>query len=288
MMISMCAPTDLSHSNYKHMKKIFPLIIATTSIVLAISACQREQSWEQLFNRQDLSNWDMHLGTSLGSDFDDLAEAATIEKVFSVVEVAGENVIHISGEINGSLATRESFENYHLRMIFKWGETVYSRRNSGLLYHSFGDFGVALGTWMPNIEFQMLHQNLGNTFLMENTTCETEVSWNQELNRHVFTPGGDMLTFGEHANGRHIMKSSDNEKPLGEWNTIDLYTYDRTAVHVVNGATVKVNNNTGTFEDGNINPLTSGKIQIQSEGAELFVKSIEIRQISEIPEEILP
>jgi hypothetical protein len=69
--------------------------------------------------------------------------------------MTGTGVIRISGEINGSLATRESFENYHLRLVFKWGEDVYSRRNSGLLYHSFGDFGTAIGTWMPNIEFQI-------------------------------------------------------------------------------------------------------------------------------------
>jgi hypothetical protein len=54
-----------------------------------------------------------------------------------------------------------------------------------------------------------------------------------------------------------------------------ILLWARTAVHVVNGVTVMVNNNTGVFNDGIIEPLTSGKIQIQSEGAELFIRSID-------------
>lgn len=48
-----------------------------------------------------------------------------------------------------------------------------------------------------------------------------------------------------------------------------------------------VNNNTGKVENGQVIPLTSGKIQLQSEGAELFVKSIQIKPIKEIPAELL-
>ncbi len=269
------------------MKKLLSLITVTASIVLIFSSCQSEQEWEQLFNGRDLSNWDMYLGSSLGPEFDDLAEAATIEGVYSVVEEEGENVIRISGEINGSLATRESFENYHLKLVFKWGDEVFSRRNSGLLYHSFGDFGVAFGTWMPNIEFQMMHQSLGDNYLMENTTVETEAFRDEELGQFVYTPGAERLTFGAHANGRHVRKNPDNENPLGQWNTIELYSFGRTAVHVVNGVTVMVNYNTGTWENGQIQPLTSGKIQIQSEGAELFVKSVDVRPITEIPAEVM-
>lgn len=270
------------------MKNQFFIVLAAISIIMMGSSCQREQEWNALFNGQDLSNWDMFLGSSLGPDFDSLAQAATIEQVFSVVELDGENVIRISGEINGSLATPESFENYHLRLEFRWGDKVFSRRNSGLLYHSFGDFGAAFGTWMPNIEFQMMHQNLGDTYLMLNTTCETEAIRNEETGQFVYTPGAESLSFGEYANGRMIRKGSDHENALGEWNTIELYTFGRTAVHVVNGHTVMVNTNTGLYENGVVNPLVSGKIQIQSEGAEFFIKSIEIKPIAKLPADLLP
>jgi hypothetical protein len=276
------------------MRSLYFITTAIICISMVNFSCQREDTPIQLFNGQDIEDWDKYLGTSLGRDFDDIARAATIEEVFSVVEMDGENVIRISGEINGSLATRESYGDYHIRLVFKWGETVYSRRNSGLLYHSFGDFGAALGTWMPNIEFQMMHQSLGDTYLMANTTCETEAVLNTQTNQFVYSPGAELVTFGEHGKGRSIRKSSDHETPLGQWNTIDLYCFGRTAVHVVNGVTVMVNNNTGVYKDGelhgdgDVQALSSGKIQIQSEGAELFIKSIELKHITSLPGEVLP
>jgi hypothetical protein len=270
------------------MKRYFLLFFVVAFAYANYSCSSEKETWQPLFNGQDLSNWDIFLGSSLGADFDDLAASATPDQVYAVVDKDGEKIIRISGEINGSLATKESFENYHLRLVFRWGEEVHSRRNSGLLYHSFGDFGAAFGTWMPNIEMQMMHQNLGDTYLMVNTTCETSVVLNADNNQYFFEPGAEVLTFGDHANGRMIRKGADHENPLGEWNTIELYCYGQTAVHVVNGITVMVNTNTGTFENDVINPLTSGKIQIQSEGAELFVRSVEIRTIDGLPEDILP
>jgi hypothetical protein len=269
------------------MKNLITLVATSLILLLLAGSCQKQQEWTSLFNGQNLDNWDMYLGSSLGADFDSLAQAATTFEVFRVAELDGNPVILISGVVNGSLATKESFENYHLRLEYKWGETVYSRRNSGLLYHSFGEFGAAHGTWMPNIELQLMHQNLGDTYLMANTTCEIPVVKNEEQNQYFFTPGAEMLTFGEHATGRMVRKAVDAENPLGEWNVVDLYCFGTTAVHVVNGKTVMVNYNTGVFENGAINPLTSGKIQLQSEGAELIIKSVDIKQISEIPSSVL-
>lgn len=255
------------------------------SILISIVNCKGGSEWEPLFNGENLDNWEKNIGSSVGPDFDDLAESATVKSVFSVVNDDGINLIRISGEINGALATIESFENYHLRMDFKWGDAVYSRRNSGLLYHSFGEFGI---NWMPNIEFQMGHTNVGDTRINSNTTCETEIKRDEENNEYIYLPGGELITFGQFVNRRTVRKSADNENPVRMWNTLELYCLGRTAVHVVNGMTVMVNTNTGIFVEGDILPLTSGRIQIQSEGAELFVRNIDIRSITEIPEAIIP
>jgi hypothetical protein len=268
------------------MNKIFlaPVCFALMTI---FSSCQTKNEWNSLFNGNDLDNWEMFIGKSLGPAFDSLAENALIDNVFSVTELSGEPVIHISGEVNGSLATKESFENYHLRLVYKWGEIVYSRRNSGLLYHSFGDFGVALGTWMPCIELQLMNENLGDTYLMAHTSCESPATKNEEKNQFFYTPGAERILFGAHAAGQSIRKSQNAENAIGEWNTIDLYCFDRTSVHVVNGIPVMVNYNNGYFENDEVKALSSGKIQIQSEGAELFIKQIDIKKISRIPEEFL-
>lgn len=260
---------------------------ALAAILLLFAACETEKPFEPLFNGENLDNWELFVGSPLRG-FDSLALAATPEKLFSVTGDGDEKVIRISGEVNGSMATRASYADYHLKLIFRWGDSVYTSRNSGLLYHSFGDFGAAFGTWMTNIECQLMHGNLGDTYLMNNTVCETAALKDDSTGSFVFTPGADPLPFGAKANGNSVKKSADHEKPLGEWNTVELYSLGQTTVHVVNGVTVMVNTLTGTAgEDESVTPLTGGKIQIQSEGGELFVKSVEIRPITNIPAGIL-
>jgi hypothetical protein len=262
------------------MRKTF---LYTAIIIVCLAGCNGEKAekWENLFNGENLENWDKYMDPSLSNK-----TGITTKDLFSVTEKDGINVILISGDVNASLATKKSYENYHLRMVFKWGDEVHSKRNCGLLYHSFGDFGAAFKTWMTNIEFQMMHGNLGDTYLMNNTTAKIEAE--EKEGEYYFSPGSELIQFGKHVSSALIRKSIDNEKPVGEWNTLDLYCYGQTAVHVVNGKTVMVNLQTGAYDDGNISPLTSGKIQVQSEGAELYIKTIDIKHISEIPGDILP
>ncbi len=263
------------------MNRITQLILLAI-FVLILNAC--EQPWQPLFNGENLDGWETYIGTPLNG-FEDLHASATTDKVFRVVEVDREKLIRISGEVNGSLATLDTFSNYHLELVFKWGEQVYTRRNSGLLYHSFGDFGDALGTWMTNIECQLMHENMGDTYLMNNTVCETKASKTDE--NYTFDPLGNLTQFGKDFNGPGIKKATDAENAIGEWNTVELYSVGRTTVHLVNGEIVMVNTHTGVFEDGDIRPLQSGKIQLQSEGSELFIKSLRIKPIKEIPVKII-
>ncbi len=252
--------------------------------LLAILFHSCEHPWQPLFNGKNLDGFDTFLGTPL-KGFDNLHAQATPDKVFQVVEENGESLIHISGEVNASLATVDTFSNYHLQLVFKWGEQVYTTRNSGLLYHSFGEFGAAIGTWMTNIECQLKHENLGDTYLMNNTVCETSVK--KDDARFIFAKDGEPIQFGKEFNGSGIKKAVDAENPLGEWNTVELYSVGRTTVHLVNGKVTMVNKNTGIYQDGKILPLTSGKIQLQSEGGDLFIKSLRIKPIKEIPVEML-
>jgi hypothetical protein len=262
------------------MKALFSILI-----MLLMLSCRNESAWQPLFNGNDLANWDKYIGTPLKGK-DSLFKLATPENVFSVVERNGEKLIRISGTVNGSLATRQPYSNYHLKLVFRWGDSVYTMRNSGLLYHSFGDFGVALGTWMSCIECQLMHGNLGDTYLMNNTVCETKTLFDKANNLYLYDPTDPPLPFGKIFNRQSVKKRSNAEKPLGEWNTVELYSLGETTVHVVNGVTVMVNGKTGYSVENTLKPLTSGKIQLQSEGGELFIKEIKICQIKKIPEGI--
>jgi len=241
---------------------------------------------KSLFNRKNLKNWEVFLGSPVPG-YEDLAKKATPESTYQIFELDGKKVIRVSGDINASLATKAEYENYHLRLEFKWGENVYGTRNSGLLYHSYGPFGEAFGTWMANIEHQLMHDNLGDTYLMANTYCETKTVKSDDGNSNIFSPEGQLTSFSETDNGRSIKKAKDAEKPIGEWNTVDLYCFGQTSVHVVNGQVVMVNTNNSKVENELKLPLTKGKIQLQSEGGEFFIRKVEIEKIKEIPTEFL-
>lgn len=258
------------------------LAFLLTICLLSFSA----YSQKSLFNGKNLENWDIFLGSPV-PEFEDLAKQATAQSTYEVISLDGQKVIHVSGDINAALATKKEYENYHLRMEFKWGEKVYGKRNSGLLYHSFGPFGAAFGTWMATIELQMMHQNLGDTYLMVNTYCESAITKSGDGNSYMYDSQGNPIPFSETDNGRSVKKAFDAEKPIGEWNTIDLYCYGQTTVHVINGQTLMVNTNCSKIENGLKVPLTKGKIQIQSEGGEFFIRKVEVKKIKGIPSDLL-
>jgi hypothetical protein len=254
--------------------------------LLLLSACKPPATeWTSLFNGENLDNWEIHLGPAY-EGHEALAEGAVPSDVIAVAEVDGTPAIHIKGIMNASLATVENYGNYHLSMEFKWGDAVYTARNSGLLYHSYGPFGPGLGTWMSGHELQFMTGNLGDSYRMGETWCEIPVVAAED-GKLIYAAGGEMTGFGDGELTKIARKQKDAEKTVGEWNTVDLYCFDRTSVHVVNGEVLLVNYNSGRYEDGAVQPLSSGRLQIQSEGAELYLRNIRMRPIAEIPAELL-
>jgi hypothetical protein len=78
------------------------------------------------------------------------------------------------------------------------------------------------------------------------------------------------------------------EKPSGEWNTIEVYSLDGNAVFRLNGRTVNVVLNSRYREKGSDQeiPLKAGKLQIQSEAAECEYRRLEIRPLKAWPKEV--
>src|SRR3954454_15590155 len=105
---------------------------------------------------------------------------------------------------------------------------------------------------------------------------------------YVYNPSGKIYTFRANSSvGRHCKKAIDAEKPSGEWNTLDLYCHGDTSIHVINGKLIMVLYNSRQMENGQALPLTKGKLQIQSEGAEVFYKDIKIQPIDHLPADLL-
>ncbi len=265
------------------MKK-FNLLSVFAIAALIFQSC--ETPWQPVFNGENLDNWDTYVGPT-----EEGGEPVGLNKdplnIFTVVDLDGEKVIHISGEVNASLATKEEFENYHLSVQFKWGEKIYTKQNSGLLYHGYGNFGAGLGVWMSSHEFQLWTGHIGDSYRMGNTYCEIPMKKNED-GTYTYSKDAKKMPSIPNTETKIIAKDGDYEKPTGEWNTLELYCYGTTSVHVVNGNVNMINYNSSKYlGEGKTEPLSKGKIQFQSEGGELYIREVKIQPVKEIPAELL-
>ncbi len=288
------------------MKKLSYLMATFAFLTFSCNTTsEKEPEFRSLFNGVDLSGWETYIGIpgssmdvpgmerdSAGLYMDPIGLNNDPLNIFSVVEEDGEPAVKVTGQINGSLATREEFENYHFRMESKWGEKKWlgedNLRNSGLLYHGVGDYGAGFGVWKKSHECQLMETMAGDSYRMGDTYCSIRASIPEGKDRYVYDPDAGLIEFGEGKTGGKICsKSVDNEKPAGEWNTIEIICVGDTSIHIINGVVSMVNVDSHLEENGQIIPLTKGNLQLQSEGAEIYFRGMEIRSIDKIPDGLL-
>jgi Domain of Unknown Function (DUF1080) len=280
------------------MKPAKPLFLSMLCVILfGFTTAVKKDHWKQLFNGKDLTGWD----TYIGPDLDDSGKPITgtpiglnndPRHVFTIVKDNGENVIRISGENWGAISTKEEYENYHLQLQFKWGALLWGqkkgkKKDSGLLYHSVGKYGADYGAWMRSQEFQIEEGNCGDYWGVAGGMADMPAIKKSET-EYVYNPHGTLMVFSQDSpQSRHCIKQGDGENPTGQWNTVDLYCHGDTSIHVVNGKVMMVLYHNRQLDNGKELPLTKGKIQVQSEGAEVFYKQIRIQSIDRLPAELV-
>jgi hypothetical protein len=278
--------------------------LAVAPLAARTALLAQGDAWTQLFNGRDLASWDTFLGKPYKlTEIPDLPKDAGGEYtqpiglnrdprgVFSVVQVDNAPAIRISGETFGALITLAEYENYHLRFEFRWGEKRWAPReqavrDSGCCYHSAGPLGASYGFWMRSFEFQIQEADCGDFYSLAGVLVDVEAVPTDAANPKSdlrFTRGAPRII----GTTRRIIKEANAELPNGRWNTLDLYCLGQTSVHVVNDRTVLVLTGLRQKTDGGEAPLTKGKVQFQSEGAEVFYRRIAIRPIKEIPAAVL-
>ena len=184
------------------------------------------------------------------------------------------------------------YSNFHLQLKFKWGTVTWGqkknkKKDSGLLYFATGENGADYGAWMRSQEFQIEEGNCGDYWGVAGGIQDIP-SVKRQDSSYVYDATGTLNTFSATSTiGRHCIKQGDAENASGEWNTVDLYCSGDTSVHVINGKVMMVLYHSGQLDNGKILPLTKGKIQIQSEGAEIFYKQIKLEPLNAIPENML-
>lgn len=289
-------------------------------------AADKAEVWSQLFNGNDLTGWDTWLGKIGGSDASislvkdyallsklseekqqelvaDLDELAKNLKdpiglnrdptnVYTIQTVDKKPAIRISGQVFGAITTKEEFENYHLKLEFKWGQKRWppresAVRDSGLLYHCVGPHGAAGSYWMQSLECQIQEHDCGDYWSVAGPIVDVEGERKDGKGPVIYKKGGEKFTVPDKDTGPRIVKSVDLEKPTGQWNTIELLTVGTTSVHIVNGKVNMILTNSRRKVGAKEEPLSRGKIQLQSEGAEVFYRNIAIKPLKKIPDEFL-
>jgi hypothetical protein len=281
----------------------FPVFCIVLLPLMAISSSFKPtDEWTSLLDK-DLSRWEKYLSfrhtRTYKGDAPVDPSGALIKpvgyntdetKVFSVVEQKGELVLKVSGEIYGSVFTKEEYENYHLKLKVKWGGKKHEPRtdklkDSGILYHSVGESGVDYWrAWKLSQEFQIMEGHMGDYWNIANSAIDIR----------AFLPEGDMnsvanasqpfLPFGTGSNGEGFcLRSENHESPNADWTTLELICYQDKSLHIVNGQVVMVLQKSRYVANCKAVPLTKGKIQLQSEAAEVFFKDIQIRRIAGLP-----
>ncbi|HBE40610.1 MAG TPA: DUF1080 domain-containing protein [Bacteroidales bacterium] len=227
----------------------------------------------KLFNGRNLDGWYTYI-KERGKNTDPL-------NVFTVKN----GMIRISGEEYGCITTNNEFENYKLTVKFRWGEQTFpprtdKARDSGILLHSVGEDGASSGTWMYSIECQIIEGGSGDFIVVgdgsTNFSITCPVAEKKQGNSFVFNPSGKMVTINSGRinwfardpgwkDVRDFRGINDIEKPVGKWNLIEC---------IVNGNEIDIYLNGVLVNQAfNLKPQ-KGKIQIQSEGAEIFFKKI--------------
>jgi len=284
------------------MKKIMVYIILST-LLLFFTSFSMESGWIKLLDK-NLNQWETYLSYRYNENFNGLVpvnDKGEIIKpvgynkneanVFSVAIVNNEPVLRISGEIYGCIFTKQEFQNYHLKLKIKWGTQKWEPRlkdpmDSGILYHSQGECGVDYWhSWMQSQEFQVMEGGLGDYWCCAATGAQVKMHDPAARNdMGVYDPDGISTPMGVGGTRTgFVQHSQDFEKP-GEWNTLELICFGDKSIHIVNGHVVMALSKLVSKDGDVLKPLIKGRIQLQSEAAEVFYKDIEIRKIDSIPD----
>jgi len=232
----------------------------------------------QLFNGQNLDGWYTFL-KDRGRDNDP-------KKVFTV----NNGLMRVSGEEWGCITTKKEYENYHLTVEFKWGKKTYGSRidkarDGGILLHSNGEDGAYDGTWMHSVECQIIEGGTGDFIVVSDGSDKIKITspvaqqvqgnsnvFQLEGNPKIIT-GGRIDWYDRDPNWKDIKGfrgSKDIENPIGEWNKLECIVNQDKITIFLNGKLVNK-----AFD---VKP-SKGRIQIQSEGAELFFRKIDLTHL---------
>ncbi len=245
----------------------------------------------KLFDGTSLANFDTWLVDHHNAD---------PEHVYTVVDqIDGAPAIRISGKVWGGLLTKAAYRDYKLTVEYRWGGVTWGERknrtrDSGVLLHAQGRLGNTRkdfnGPWLQSLEFQIIEGGVGDFisvagFSESGEQIRPAMTIRARKDRdgeNVFDPKGEPRVF---TSGRvnwwgrsedwqdklGFRGPNDVESPGLEWTRLEAIVKGGNLQYFVNGKLVL---------EGTDASFTEGKIMLQSEGAEIYFRRVDLEPIS--------
>lgn len=242
---------------------------------------ENETEWTELFNGNDLNDWHANTGRA-GNE-----SSLKAEEVF----VVSNGVIHVykgakseSKQYNANLYHKDIFSKFHLQVVYRWLDNKFqprakANRDAGVLFHIHND---PTSVWPSSVEMQMGDGKPGQKYVTGDLWCIHTLADSPKKGKFYVTDGEHATIGNPEGKGYHNnLTSIHAEKPLGEWNTMDIYVDgSKSAKYYLNNTLVnEVYNMRFLDEDGKWKPLDKGHISVQGEWAELEYKTIRIKEL---------
>jgi hypothetical protein len=217
----------------------FGIVMAVVGL-LVVAAISQEEQKGPITPKEKIVLWN-------GKDFAGWKlfvpdPAHDVTKTWSINEA----VIRCEGRPAGYMRTEADYANYLFHVEWRWPERG---GNSGVLVHTSGPDVV----WPKSLECQLASENAGDFWVIGGIETKEHSQGGKRV--------GDRRT-------TKLKKSS--EKPLGQWNSYDIICKDDWVVVLANGVLQNVATRCS---------VTSGKICLQSEGAQIEFRNIYVEPL---------
>ena len=198
----------------------------------------------QLFNGKDLEGWVWFQRPQRAGATAPVPVVAR-DEVFSIRD----GVLHSKGKPTGYLRTEREFTNF----VFTVEQRHLTKGNGGLLVGIRGADKV----W-PGLEIQTMTGNAGEL-------------WNHNRLALTVDPARIDRTRKDE---NHILRAGpDSQKPVGEWETMEVVVDSGNLVFKVNGVVQNVATNSANL---------AGRVALQVEGAEMEFRKVQITPIEPV------
>ena len=186
-----------------------------------------------MWKSTDVPQWEMISNSAVAID--------------SVYKIESDSVLTVAGKPVGYLETINSFGNYKLHLEYRWPNDAAKNSNSGILVH-IASGPIDRNLWPTCFQIQTKITRAGDMLPMAGAAFTEPLS----------TPPDAKTPQLER-------QHSDSEKPLGEWNIVEITCMKDTVECMVNG--IVQNRVTKCYPH-------SGKIGIQLEGTPFQLRNI--------------